>query len=165
MFTRHRGAILEYTINSGIAPTLLYEVPTREGAPILHLVIKSLRDYYPYVLTCLQLRRRADGRHLLQTLGAPVPNLRLYLALVSLDPAPPAPPACAPAAANRTTARHPLPDGAREPHVIPRRPCGRAWRDMARGASRVRRGLVRRRSVRQCVSQARDRGGARPRGA
>ncbi|GAA6001776.1 amino acid transporter YHC3 [Rhodotorula paludigena] len=39
--------LAEYTINSGIAPTLLYKVPTREGAPILHLVIQSLRDYYP----------------------------------------------------------------------------------------------------------------------
>ncbi|GAA6003343.1 hypothetical protein JCM10207_000285 [Rhodosporidiobolus poonsookiae] len=39
--------LAEYTINSGVAPTLLYEVPTRESAPVLHLVIKSLRDYYP----------------------------------------------------------------------------------------------------------------------
>lgn len=37
----------EYTINSGVAPTLLYELPTRDNAPVLALVIKSLRDYYP----------------------------------------------------------------------------------------------------------------------
>ncbi|GAA5943530.1 hypothetical protein JCM10213_005521 [Rhodosporidiobolus nylandii] len=39
--------LAEYTINSGVAPTLLYEVPTRESAPVLHLAIKNLRDYYP----------------------------------------------------------------------------------------------------------------------
>ncbi|GAA5911345.1 hypothetical protein JCM6882_002352 [Rhodosporidiobolus microsporus] len=39
--------LAEYTINSGVAPTLLYEVPTKESAPVLHLAIKSLRDYYP----------------------------------------------------------------------------------------------------------------------
>ncbi|GAA5863940.1 hypothetical protein JCM8547_005287 [Rhodosporidiobolus lusitaniae] len=39
--------LAEYTINSGVAPTLLYEVPTKENAPVLHLAIKSLRDYYP----------------------------------------------------------------------------------------------------------------------
>ena len=41
------AAAIEYTINSGVAPTLLYEVPTRESAPVLALMIKSLRDYYP----------------------------------------------------------------------------------------------------------------------
>ncbi|BGP18894.1 battenin CLN3 protein [Rhodosporidiobolus nylandii] len=41
--------LAEYTINSGVAPTLLYEVPTRESAPVLHLAIKNLRDYYPYL--------------------------------------------------------------------------------------------------------------------
>lgn len=39
--------LTEYTINSGVAPTLLYQVPTKEDAPVLALVIKSLRDYYP----------------------------------------------------------------------------------------------------------------------
>ncbi|GAA6048139.1 hypothetical protein JCM3770_003680 [Rhodotorula araucariae] len=39
--------LAEYTINSGVAPTLLYEVPTRDSAPVLALVIHSLRDYYP----------------------------------------------------------------------------------------------------------------------
>ncbi|BGO97358.1 battenin CLN3 protein [Rhodotorula toruloides] len=39
--------LAEYTINSGVAPTLLYKVPTKEDAPVLALVIKSLRDYYP----------------------------------------------------------------------------------------------------------------------
>ncbi|GAA6023232.1 hypothetical protein JCM11491_006488 [Sporobolomyces phaffii] len=35
------------TINSGVAPTLLYEVPNRLESPVLSLVIKNLRDYYP----------------------------------------------------------------------------------------------------------------------
>jgi battenin len=39
----------EYTINSGVAPTLVYEVPDRASAPILAAMIKSLRDYYPCV--------------------------------------------------------------------------------------------------------------------
>ncbi|BGP29650.1 battenin CLN3 protein [Rhodotorula toruloides] len=39
--------LAEYTINSGIAPTLLYKVPTKEDAPVLALVINSLRDFYP----------------------------------------------------------------------------------------------------------------------
>ncbi|GAA5873953.1 hypothetical protein JCM3774_004050 [Rhodotorula dairenensis] len=39
--------LAEYTINSGVAPTLLYEVPTKQDAPVLALAIKNLRDYYP----------------------------------------------------------------------------------------------------------------------
>jgi battenin len=37
----------EYTINSGVAPTLLYEIPNRQDSPILASMIKNLRDYYP----------------------------------------------------------------------------------------------------------------------
>ncbi|KAM0792898.1 hypothetical protein ACM66B_002659 [Microbotryomycetes sp. NB124-2] len=39
--------LAEYTINSGVAPTLIYEVPDRQNNPVLALIIKSLRDYYP----------------------------------------------------------------------------------------------------------------------
>ncbi|KAK4049377.1 battenin CLN3 protein [Microbotryomycetes sp. JL201] len=39
--------LAEYTINSGVAPTLLYEIPDRRKSPVLSLIIKSLRDYYP----------------------------------------------------------------------------------------------------------------------
>ncbi|GAA6061190.1 hypothetical protein JCM10212_002403 [Sporobolomyces blumeae] len=39
--------LAEYTINSGVAPTLLYEVPRPEESPVLALMIKNLRDYYP----------------------------------------------------------------------------------------------------------------------
>ncbi|SCZ92260.1 BZ3500_MvSof-1268-A1-R1_Chr5-2g07743 [Microbotryum saponariae] len=38
--------LAEYTINSGIFPTLIYEVPS-PSTPILSSLIHSLRDYYP----------------------------------------------------------------------------------------------------------------------
>ncbi|POV99349.1 hypothetical protein PSHT_13579 [Puccinia striiformis] len=39
----------EYTINTGIAPTLLYPPPTKNHAhSIFSLIFKSLRDYYPF---------------------------------------------------------------------------------------------------------------------
>ncbi|EJD51881.1 batten's disease protein Cln3 [Auricularia subglabra TFB-10046 SS5] len=38
---------LEYTINQGIAPTLIYPLPERSTHPILRHIIKSVRDYYP----------------------------------------------------------------------------------------------------------------------
>jgi len=37
----------EYTINQGIAPTLVYPVPNEAQYPFLHFIIRSLRDYYP----------------------------------------------------------------------------------------------------------------------
>lgn len=46
----------EYTINSGVAPTLIYEVPA--SSPFLSLIIKSLRDYYP----CVAMTSRAQTR-------------------------------------------------------------------------------------------------------
>ena len=42
----------EYTINQGVAPTLLYPVPKWTEHPLLSLLIHSLRDWYPlYQLT------------------------------------------------------------------------------------------------------------------
>lgn len=42
----------EYTINQGVSPTLLYSIPDSKEHPLLSLVLKSLRDYYPlYQLT------------------------------------------------------------------------------------------------------------------
>ncbi|KAG0148798.1 hypothetical protein CROQUDRAFT_74956 [Cronartium quercuum f. sp. fusiforme G11] len=38
----------EYTINTGIAPTLLYQIPAPDHYPIFSHVFKSLRDYYPF---------------------------------------------------------------------------------------------------------------------
>ncbi|KAF7762224.1 hypothetical protein Agabi119p4_8817 [Agaricus bisporus var. burnettii] len=40
--------ILEYTINQGIAPTLLYPVPSPEDHWFLSKIIHSVRDYYPF---------------------------------------------------------------------------------------------------------------------
>lgn len=41
--------LAEYTINTGVAPTLLYPPPTRAQSLFLSSIIKSLRDYYPSV--------------------------------------------------------------------------------------------------------------------
>ncbi|KAA1098092.1 battenin CLN3 protein [Puccinia graminis f. sp. tritici] len=38
----------EYTINTGIAPTLLYPPPQPDSHPVFSLVFKNLRDYYPF---------------------------------------------------------------------------------------------------------------------
>ncbi|SPC66179.1 related to YHC3 - protein involved in vacuolar arginine transport [Ustilago sp. UG-2017b] len=37
----------EYTINQGVAPTLIYPLPTPSSHPLLSIIIKKLTDYYP----------------------------------------------------------------------------------------------------------------------
>lgn len=37
----------EYTINQGVAPTLIYPVPTPKSSPVFGRIIHSIRDYYP----------------------------------------------------------------------------------------------------------------------
>ncbi len=37
----------EYTINQGVAPTLVYPIPTPESSPVFGRIVHSLRDYYP----------------------------------------------------------------------------------------------------------------------
>ena len=37
----------EYTINQGVAPTLVYPVSTPETSPVFGRIIHSIRDYYP----------------------------------------------------------------------------------------------------------------------
>ncbi|RPD61769.1 batten's disease protein Cln3 [Lentinus tigrinus ALCF2SS1-7] len=39
--------LFEYTINQGIAPTLVYPVPTADGHWLMSRLIHSIRDYYP----------------------------------------------------------------------------------------------------------------------
>jgi len=39
--------LFEYTINQGISPTLLYPIPSPGEHPIIAMLIKSIRDYYP----------------------------------------------------------------------------------------------------------------------
>jgi battenin len=38
----------EYTINQGIAPTLVYDVPSPAQYPVISKIIHSIRDYYPF---------------------------------------------------------------------------------------------------------------------
>ena len=42
----------EYTINQGVAPTLIYPIPTLESSPVLGHIIHSIRDYYPLWQVC-----------------------------------------------------------------------------------------------------------------
>ncbi|KAL8279937.1 hypothetical protein RQP46_007787 [Phenoliferia psychrophenolica] len=39
--------LAEYIINTGVAPTLLFPVPSPADSPVLAMIIHSLRDYYP----------------------------------------------------------------------------------------------------------------------
>jgi len=39
--------LFEYTINQGVAPTLVYPVSTPESSPIFGRIVHSIRDYYP----------------------------------------------------------------------------------------------------------------------
>ncbi|GJE93453.1 batten's disease protein Cln3 [Phanerochaete sordida] len=39
--------LFEYTINQGVAPTLVYPVPSPDRYPLLSRIIHSIRDYYP----------------------------------------------------------------------------------------------------------------------
>ncbi|EGF98888.1 uncharacterized protein MELLADRAFT_118419 [Melampsora larici-populina 98AG31] len=45
----------EYTINTGIAPTLLYPVPTPDHHGVFSHIIKSLKDYYPFYQLTYQI--------------------------------------------------------------------------------------------------------------
>ncbi|KAJ8082239.1 battenin CLN3 protein [Marasmius tenuissimus] len=45
--------LFEYTINQGIAPTLLYPVPPAEKYWLLSKIIHSVRDYYPLWQVCI----------------------------------------------------------------------------------------------------------------
>lgn len=45
----------EYTINTGIAPTLLYSVPTPDHHGVFSHIIKSLKDYYPFYQLTYQI--------------------------------------------------------------------------------------------------------------
>jgi len=46
--------LVEYTINQGVAPTLIYPLPTPRDHPILSHFIKKLSDYYPLYQLCYQ---------------------------------------------------------------------------------------------------------------
>ncbi|CAD6919620.1 unnamed protein product [Tilletia controversa] len=46
--------LAEYTINQGVAPTLIYPLPTPKTHPVLTHFIKKLSDYYPLYQLCYQ---------------------------------------------------------------------------------------------------------------
>ncbi|KAI9442411.1 batten's disease protein Cln3 [Lactarius indigo] len=39
--------LFEYTINQGVAPTLVYPVSTPDSSPVFGRIVHSIRDYYP----------------------------------------------------------------------------------------------------------------------
>ncbi|KAK0548938.1 battenin CLN3 protein [Tilletia horrida] len=46
--------LAEYTINQGVAPTLIYPLPTSQTHPLLAHFIKKFSDYYPLYQLCYQ---------------------------------------------------------------------------------------------------------------
>ncbi|KAE8266047.1 hypothetical protein A4X09_0g6300 [Tilletia walkeri] len=46
--------LAEYTINQGVAPTLIYPLPTAKEHPVLSHFVKKLSDYYPLYQLCYQ---------------------------------------------------------------------------------------------------------------
>ncbi|KAK0561837.1 battenin CLN3 protein [Tilletia horrida] len=46
--------LAEYTINQGVAPTLIYPLPTSKTHPLLAHFIKKFSDYYPLYQLCYQ---------------------------------------------------------------------------------------------------------------
>ena len=73
----------EYTINQGIAPTLIFPVPSSAEHPIMSIIIHSIKDYYPLWQASM---RRARIHALLTALSpaARLSNDRVLVALVHL---------------------------------------------------------------------------------
>ncbi|KAH9929970.1 batten's disease protein Cln3 [Amylocystis lapponica] len=67
--------LFEYTINQGIAPTLVYPVPSPDEHWLISKIIHSIRDYYP----------------LWQRHTAGIPNDRVLLSLLHISRHPPLP--------------------------------------------------------------------------
>ncbi|WFD35897.1 battenin CLN3 protein [Malassezia cuniculi] len=68
----------EYTINQGVAPTLLYPVPSPERHPLLALLIHSLRDYYPLYQLVYQAFVFCSRSYTSLTPLAPIPKKWLW---------------------------------------------------------------------------------------
>lgn len=113
-------ASVEYTINSGVAPTLLYEIPKPSESPVLSLMIKNLRDYYPCV--CIQLSAHTTISQAEvaacnpQPLATPLSNLRFHLAFLALDLPPPSTPTLPPPLTDSHPTSNPLPNDPRIDH-------------------------------------------------
>ncbi|KAH9956927.1 batten's disease protein Cln3 [Russula dissimulans] len=73
--------LFEYTINQGVAPTLIYPVPTLESSPVFGHIVHSIRDYYPlwqlvYQSTVFLSRSSLSiGLPALPTRAIPIPSI------------------------------------------------------------------------------------------
>ncbi|KAI9509166.1 batten's disease protein Cln3 [Russula earlei] len=81
MLPRYMDSAFEYTINQGVAPTLVYPVPTLESSPVFGHIIHSIRDYYPlwqlvYQSTVFLSRSSLSlGLPALPTRALPIPSI------------------------------------------------------------------------------------------
>ncbi|KAN0129210.1 batten's disease protein Cln3 [Lactarius tabidus] len=82
--------LFEYTINQGVAPTLVYPVSTPETSPVFGRIVHSIRDYYPlwqlvYQSTVFLSRSSLSlGLPALPTRAIPIPSLVQGLLLAIL---------------------------------------------------------------------------------
>lgn len=83
--------LFEYTINQGVAPTLVYPISTPERSPVFGRIIHSIRDYYPlwqlvYQSTVFLSRSSLSlGLPALPTRAIPIPSVIQGLLLFILS--------------------------------------------------------------------------------
>jgi len=81
----------EYTINQGVAPTLVYPIPTLDSSPVFGHIIHSIRDYYPlwqlvYQSTVFLSRSSLSiGLPALPTRAIPIPSIIQGILLITLS--------------------------------------------------------------------------------
>jgi len=82
--------LFEYTINQGVAPTLVYPIPTLDSSPVFGHIIHSIRDYYPlwqlvYQSTVFLSRSSLSiGLPALPTRAIPIPSIIQGILLITL---------------------------------------------------------------------------------
>lgn len=87
--------LFEYTINQGVAPTLVYPISTPDSSPVFGRIVHSIRDYYPlwqlvYQSTVFLSRSSLSlGLPALPTRAIPIPSViqGLLLAILSSESA------------------------------------------------------------------------------
>ncbi|KAI0283624.1 CLN3 protein-domain-containing protein [Russula aff. rugulosa BPL654] len=83
--------LFEYTINQGIAPTLVYPIPTLDSSPVFGHIIHSIRDYYPlwqlvYQSTVFLSRSSLSiGLPALPIRAIPIPSIIQGILLITLS--------------------------------------------------------------------------------
>lgn len=83
--------LFEYTINQGVAPTLVYPIPTLDSSPVFGHIIHSIRDYYPlwqlvYQSTVFLSRSSLSiGLPALPTHAIPIPSIIQGILLITLS--------------------------------------------------------------------------------